>query len=70
MQAKQKKIALTLQILLWMWFGTVSSFTAVNTANILKLELKNASLRYNVNNLERRLLLVKYQMASGENKCR
>ncbi len=37
---KDCQIQKSLQILLWLWFGTITSFTAVNVVNIVKLETK------------------------------
>jgi hypothetical protein len=38
MDKKQKQISLTLQIILWLWFGTITSFVSVNVVNIARLE--------------------------------
>jgi hypothetical protein len=35
---KQKQINLTLQIILWLWFGLITSFVSVNVVNIARLE--------------------------------
>jgi hypothetical protein len=60
MDLKQKEITRTLQVLLWLWFGTITSFTIVNTVNIAKLETGNKLIHEKLNNLERRHLLLKY----------
>jgi hypothetical protein len=38
MDKKQKEIGKTLQILLWVWFGIITSFVSVNVVNIARLE--------------------------------
>jgi hypothetical protein len=38
MDKKQKQISLTLQVLLWLWFGIITSFVSVNVVNIARLE--------------------------------
>jgi hypothetical protein len=38
MDKKQKEIHRTLQILLWIWFGTITSFVSVNVVNIARLQ--------------------------------
>jgi len=60
MDLKQKEICRTLQVLLWIWFGTMTSFTVVNTVNIAKLETQIKNLNYELNSLENRHLLLKY----------
>ena len=49
-----------LQILLWLWFGTITSFTITNTFNISKLETETKNLNQNIVDLEKRHLLLKY----------
>jgi hypothetical protein len=40
MSSDQKETAKSLQILLWLWFGVMTSFVATNVVNIAKLETK------------------------------
>jgi hypothetical protein len=60
MDLKQKEICRTLQVLLWLWFGTITSFTIVNTVNIAKLETHVKDLNHQIQDLEKRHLLLKY----------
>ena len=41
MNKKQKQITKTVQILLWIWFGVITSIISVNTLNIRRLEAQN-----------------------------
>lgn len=34
----QKQIHKTLQVLLWLWFGVITSFVSANVVNIAKIE--------------------------------
>jgi hypothetical protein len=38
----------SLQILLWLWFGIMTSFVSVNVVNIKKLETQNQQLEKDV----------------------
>jgi hypothetical protein len=60
MDLKSKEICRTIQVLLWLWFGTITSFTIVNTVNIAKLETDNKLIHKKIENLEKRHLLLKY----------
>jgi hypothetical protein len=60
MDLKQKEITKTLQVLLWLWFGTITSFAIVNMTNIAKLETQIKIINNELNNLEKRHLLLKY----------
>jgi hypothetical protein len=60
MDLKQKEISRTLQVLLWLWFGTMTSFTIVNTVNIAKLETQMKNCTHQIQDLEKRHLLLKY----------
>ena len=64
MESKHKKICLTIQILLWVWFGTITSFVANNVVNIAKLETESKSKQKQIENLETQLLLLKYNYTS------
>ena len=59
---KQKQISLTLQILLWLWFGLITSFVSVNVVNIVKLETENKLLKEKIDTLESYFLLLRYQI--------
>ena len=65
MNSKHKEIHRTLQVLLWLWFGTITSFAAVNVTNIAKLETDNKLIHEQLNNLEKRHLLLKYHTTSN-----
>jgi hypothetical protein len=60
MDLKQKEITRTLQVLLWLWFGTMTSFAIVNMTNIAKLETQMKNCTHQIQDLEKRHLLLKY----------
>jgi cell division protein FtsB len=62
MDLKHKNICLTLQVLLWLWFGTITSFVSVNVVNIARLETEVKQLKHNIDNLEDRILFLKQQI--------
>jgi hypothetical protein len=64
MNSKHKEITKTLQVLLWLWFGIMTSFTIVNTVNIAKLETDNNLIHEQLKNIEQRHLLLKYHSTS------
>jgi cell division protein FtsB len=64
MDLKQKEISRTLQVLLWVWFGVVTSFVSANVVNIAKLETENKILRQNITNLETRIEFIKKYVTS------
>jgi uncharacterized membrane protein len=45
---KNKEIERSLQILLWIWFGVMTSFVTTNVVNIAKLETENKLLKDNI----------------------
>ncbi len=57
----------SLQILLWLWFGTMTSFTIVNTVNIAKLESQVNNLTDELNDLEKQHRTLKYHTLSKQN---
>jgi hypothetical protein len=57
----------SLQILLWLWFGTMTSFTIVNTVNIAKLESQVNNLTDELNDLEIQHRTLKYHALSKQN---
>jgi hypothetical protein len=64
MDLKQKEIHKTLQVLLWIWFGTITSFVSTNVVNIAKLETENKILRQNITHLESRIEFIKKYITS------
>ena len=60
----QKQIAFSLQVLLWLWFGIISSFVAVNVVNIAKLQTENKLIKQNIDILQSQVLLLKYQITN------
>jgi hypothetical protein len=64
MDKKQKEITKTLQVLLWIWFGTMTSFVSTNVVNIAKLETENKILRQNITHLETRIAFIKEYVTS------
>ena len=67
MDLKQKEINRTLQVLLWLWFGTMTSFTIVNVANIVKLETQVKNLNDELNDLAKQHRTLKYHTLSKQN---
>jgi hypothetical protein len=64
MDLKHKEICRTLQVLLWVWFGTITSFVSVNVVNVAKLETENKILRQNITHLENRIEFIKKYITS------
>jgi hypothetical protein len=64
MNSKQKQIFRTLQVLLWLWFGMISSFVSANVVNISKLETQVENINQKILNLEQRHLMLKYYIRS------
>jgi hypothetical protein len=64
MDKKQKEIIRTLQVLLWLWFGVVTSFVSTNVVNIAKLQTENKILRQNITHLESRIPFIKKYITS------
>lgn len=60
MDLKSKEICRTIQVLLWLWFGIITSFTVVNMANIVKLETDSKAIYEQLDNLNKRILLLQY----------
>jgi hypothetical protein len=46
--SKSKKIEISLQIFLWLWFGLITSFCATNVVNIVRLETENKILKEDI----------------------
>jgi hypothetical protein len=61
MEKKQKEICRTLQIILWLWFGTITSFVAVSVVNIARLETQIKYLDQELYDLQKQYLLLKHQ---------
>lgn len=57
---EHKEITKTLQILLWIWFGAITSFTAVNVSNIVKLETQINVIKVQLDNLHDRITILEY----------
>ena len=55
---KNKQISKTLQILLWLWFGTITSFVSVNVVNIAILQTELNIIKRNLTNHENRILIL------------
>jgi hypothetical protein len=67
MDLRHKEICRTLQVLLWLWFGTITSFTIVNTVNIAKLETQVKDLNHELNDLAKQHRTLKYHTLSKQN---
>jgi hypothetical protein len=65
MDTKHKEIKKSLQVLLWLWFGTMTSFVSTNVVNIVKLENQTQMNQEQIQNLEKRILLLKYHSTSN-----
>jgi hypothetical protein len=64
MDKKHKEIHRTLQVLLWVWFGVMTSFVSTNVVNIAKLETENKVLKQNITHLESRIAFIKKYVTS------
>jgi hypothetical protein len=49
-----------LQVILWLWFGTITSFVSANVVNIARLETQIKNCTHQIQDLEKRHLLLKY----------
>jgi hypothetical protein len=56
-----------LQVLLWLWFGTITSFAIVNMTNIAKLETQVKNLNDELNDLAKQHRTLKYHTLSKQN---
>jgi cell division protein FtsB len=56
----------SLQVLLWVWFGVITSFVIMNVVNIAKLETQVKALENTNKTLNDRITLLKLQ--NSENK--
>jgi hypothetical protein len=65
MDTKHRVIKKYLQVLLWIWFGTMTSFVATNVVNIAKLENQTQMTQEQMQKLEKRILLLKYHSTSN-----
>jgi hypothetical protein len=65
MDTKHTEIKKSLQVLLWIWFGTMTSFVSTNVVNIVKLENQTQMNQEQIQNLEKRILLLKYHSTSN-----
>jgi hypothetical protein len=52
----------TLQVLLWLWFGVMTSFVITNVVNIAKLENQVKSLENHNKTLTQRLDFIKLEL--------
>jgi hypothetical protein len=52
----KKDIEKSLQVLLWLWFGTITSFVSVNVVNIVRLEAENKLLKENITMVRKYLI--------------
>ena len=57
---ESKQVQKLLQVLLWLWFGLMTSFVAVGVVNIAKLETEVKNLNHKMDDLQKRHLLLKY----------
>jgi hypothetical protein len=64
MDKKHKEICRTLQVLLWVWFGTITSFVSTNVVNIARLETENKILQENITHLENHIAFIKEHITS------
>jgi hypothetical protein len=64
MDKKHKEIHRTLQVLLWIWFGTITSFVSTNVVNIARLETENKIIKQNITLLEGRITFIKKYITS------
>jgi hypothetical protein len=64
MDLKNKEVIKTLQVILWLWFGIITSFVSTNVVNIAKLETENKILRQNITHLESRITFINKYITS------
>jgi hypothetical protein len=57
---KQNEVCKILKILMWVWFGTITSFVAMNVLNNVKLETKVNNFQHSVNDLKKDYLMFKF----------
>ena len=53
-----------LQVILWVWFGTITAFTAVDIANVARLEAQVKNLNDELNDLAKQHSTLKYHTLS------
>ena len=53
---ESKQVQKSLQVLLWLWFGLMTSFVAVGVVNIAKLETESRAMHKQIDNLSTRIL--------------
>lgn len=53
---KSKQVERSLQVFLWLWFGTITSFCAVNVVNIARLETENKLIKGTITIIEKHLI--------------
>jgi hypothetical protein len=56
-----------LQVILWIWFGTITVFTAVDIANVARLESQVKNLKDELYDLEKQHRTLKYHTLSKQN---
>jgi cell division protein FtsB len=61
---KQKEIVRTLQVLLWLWFGVMTSFVSTNVVNIARLETEVKVLHKDIEDLQNRIISLKQHTTS------
>ena len=54
----QKQLSKTLQIILWLWFGTITSFVSVNVVNIVRLQSENKILLKNMDQMRDQIMIL------------
>jgi hypothetical protein len=67
MDNKQKDICRSVQVLLWLWFGTITSFVSVNVVNIARLETQIKNCTHQIQDLEKQHRTLKYHTLSKQN---
>jgi len=60
----QKQSIKPLQVLLWLWFGVISSFVFTNYVNTIRLETRIKNLQYSIDNLKKDYLILQYHILS------
>jgi hypothetical protein len=60
MDKKQNEVCRVLKILIWVWFGAITSFVAMNVLNIVRIETKVSNLQHSITDLKKDYSMFKY----------
>jgi hypothetical protein len=66
MDTNQKENIRILQVLLWLWFGVITSFVSLNAVNIARLETENKNLHKSVDILKDQIMILSLDIGNPE----